>query len=143
MNTLHKSLTITLLAVSIFISGLNADLVSAQNKAGEKNLVVELSDAEQAWLAEHPEIVLGAPTDYPPMLIRRVDGTYVGILVDLFELVSLRLNTRIRLQIEDSWGDIQKKAQNREIDGLAVGGIDPDFEQGHCRPPALRSTSHQ
>ena len=33
MNILHKSLTIAFLAVSIFISGLNVDFVSAQNKA--------------------------------------------------------------------------------------------------------------
>ena len=33
MNTLPKSLTIAFLAVSIFISGLNADFVGAQNTA--------------------------------------------------------------------------------------------------------------
>ena len=125
MNTLHKSLTITLLAISIFISGLYAEFVGAQSTAGETKLVVALSDEEQAWLAEHPEIVLGAPTDYPPMVIKRADGTHVGVLVDVFEQVSRRLNTRIGLHIEDSWADIQEKAQNREIDGLAIGGRDP------------------
>jgi ABC-type amino acid transport substrate-binding protein len=125
MNTLPKSLTIAFLAVSIFISGFNVDLVGAQNKAGEKKLVVELSDEERAWLDEHPEIVLGAPTSYPPMVIKRADGTHVGVLVDLFEQVSRRLNIRIRLHIEDSWADVQEKAQNGEIDGLAFGGRDP------------------
>ena len=123
MSTVHKSLTITFLAVSIFISGLSADLVSAQNSAQEP--MVTLTPEEQAWLAEHPEIVLGAPTDYPPMVIKRADGTHVGVLADLFEEVSLRLNTKVRLNIEDSWADIQEKAQNREIDGLAFGGRDP------------------
>jgi len=33
MNTLHKSLAIAFLAVSIFISGLTVDLVGAQNTA--------------------------------------------------------------------------------------------------------------
>jgi len=125
MNSLHKPLLIAFLAVSIFISGLTVDFVGAQNTAGEKKLVIELSDKERAWLAEHPEIVLGAPTDYPPMVIKRADGTHVGFLVDFFEQVSRRLNTRIRLHIEDSWADIQEKAQNREIDGLAIGGRDP------------------
>ncbi|MCK4838891.1 MAG: transporter substrate-binding domain-containing protein, partial [Desulfobulbaceae bacterium] len=109
--------------VSIFISGLSADLVSAQSSAPEP--MVTLTPEEQAWLAEHPEIALGASTDYPPMVIKRYDGTHIGVLVDYFELVSRRLNTRIRLQIEDSWADIQEKAQNREIDGLAFGGRDP------------------
>ena len=123
MDTLHKSVTIAFLAVSIFISGLSADLVRAQNSAPEP--MVTLTAEEQAWLAEHPEIVLGTPTDYPPMVIKRADGTHIGVLVDFFELVSRRLNTRIRLHIEDSWADIQEKAQNREIDGLAFGGRDP------------------
>jgi ABC-type amino acid transport substrate-binding protein len=123
MNTLHKSLTITFLAVSIFISGLNADLVSAQSSAPEP--MVTLTPEEQAWLAEHPDIVLGTATGYQPMVIKRADGTYVGMLVDFFEQVNRRLNTRIRLHIEDSWTDVQKKAQDREIDGLAMGGRDP------------------
>ena len=120
MNTLHKSLAITVLVVSIFISGLSADLVSAQSLAPEPMVI--LTPEEQAWLAEHPEIVLGAVTGYPPMVIKRADGTHVGMLVDFFEEVNRRLNTRIRLHIEDSWADVQKKAQDREIDGLAFGG---------------------
>ena len=107
INTLHKSLAITFLAVSIFISGLSADLVSAQSSAPEP--MVTLTPEEQAWLAEHPEIVLGAATGYPPMVIKSADGTHVGMLVDFFEQVNRRLKTSIRLQIEDSWGDVQKK----------------------------------
>jgi hypothetical protein len=124
INPLHKSLAIAFLAVFIFISGLSADLVRAQSSAPE--LMVTLTAEEQAWLAEHPKIVLGAPTDYPPMVIKRADGTHVGVLVDLFEQIRRRLNARIRLNIEDSWVDIQEKAQNREIDGLAFGGRDPN-----------------
>ena len=59
------------------------------------------------------------------MVIKRADGTHVGVLVDFFEQISRHLNTRIRLHIEDSWTDVQEKAQNREIDGLAFGGRDP------------------
>ena len=121
LNTLHKSLTIAILAVSIFISGLSGPLSALAEKADNINLTPE----EQAWLAEHPQIVLGAPTDYPPMVIKRSDGTHVGVLLDLFEQVNRRLNTRIRLHIGDSWADVQKKAQDREIDGLAFGGRDP------------------
>jgi ABC-type amino acid transport substrate-binding protein len=123
MNTMPKSMAIAFLALSIFILGLSADLVGAQSSGTES--VVILTAEEKAWLAEHPEIVLGAPTDYPPMVIKRDDGTHIGVLVDLFEEVSRRLYTKVRLHIEDSWSEIQEKAQNREIDGLAFGGRDP------------------
>ena len=123
MNTMPKSMTIAFLALSIFISGLSADLVRAQSSGTES--MVTLTAEEQAWLKAHPEIALGAPTDYPPMVIKGADGTHVGLLVDLFEQLNRHLNARIRLHIGDSWTDIQEKAQNREIDGLAFGGRDP------------------
>ncbi len=123
MKTPHKFFTIIYLALFINNLGLSADLVSAQNTAPKS--MVTLTPEEQAWLAEHPEIVLGASTDYPPMVIKRADGTHVGVLVDLFEQINRRLNTRVRLHIEDSWADIQEKAQNREFDGLSFGARDP------------------
>jgi formate hydrogenlyase transcriptional activator len=92
------------------------------------NPLIDLTTEEQAWLAGHPDIVLGASTDYQPMVIRKADGAYVGVLVDLFEQISRVLDSRIRLHIEDSWADIQQKAQNRVIDGLAFGGRDPSRE---------------
>jgi hypothetical protein len=123
MKTLHKFFTIMYLALFIYYLGLSADLASAQNTVLKS--MVTLTPEEQAWLAEHPEIVLGASTDYPPMVIKRADGTHVGVLLDLFEQISRRLDNRVRLHIEDSWADIQAKAQNREIDGLAFGARDP------------------
>ena len=89
---------------------------------------IELTPEEKAWLTQHPDIVLGAATSYPPMLIKKADGNHAGMVVDLFEQINRQLNTKIRLHIEDSWGDVQEKAKNREIDGLAFGGRDPSRE---------------
>ena len=124
LNILQKFLTIAILAVSIFISGVSADLVSAQSPAPEP--MVSLTPEEQAWLAAHPDIALGAPTTYPPFVIQRNDGTHVGVLVDYLEAASRLLNHRIRPHIEDPWTKVQERAENREIDGLAMGGISPD-----------------
>jgi hypothetical protein len=68
VNTVHKSLTIVFLAVSTFILALSADLVRARNSVPEP--MVTLTPEEQAWLAEQPEIVLGNPTTYPPLVVR-------------------------------------------------------------------------
>ena len=86
---------------------------------------VELSLEENAWLAEHPEIVLGTSTSYPPHVVKNPDGTYSGVLPDLYEAISQVLDTRVCLHIEDFWPGIQTKAENRELDGLAIGGRDP------------------
>ena len=50
---MYKSLTIAILAVSIFISGLRADPVRAQSSAPEPMLT--LTPEEQAWLAARPK----------------------------------------------------------------------------------------
>ena len=87
--------------------------------------VIRLTEKERTFLKAHPRIVLGSATDYPPMIISQADGTHTGLLRDLFEQISGKLNTRIDLHVEDSWFGVQEKAQNREIDGLAFGGRDP------------------
>jgi PAS domain S-box-containing protein len=87
--------------------------------------VIRLTEKERTFLKAHPRIVLGSATDYPPMIISQADGTHTGLLRDLFEQISGKLNTRIDLHVEDSWFDVQEKAKNREIDGLAFGGRDP------------------
>jgi ABC-type amino acid transport substrate-binding protein len=89
---------------------------------------IDLTPEEQAWLAEQPEIVLGATTEYPPLVFKRADGTYDGMLVDLYEQINRRLNKKLRLHIEDPWSRVQEKAEVREIDGLALGGRAPSRE---------------
>jgi len=125
MNTLHKFLTIAFLSVSIFIAGVNVDFANAQNTAGEKKVVLELSDEERAWLAEHPEIVLGTTASFPPNVIKYPDGTYRGVLPDFYEQISQLLGAKVNLHVGESWSRVQKQAKNRELDGLAIGGRDP------------------
>jgi ABC-type amino acid transport substrate-binding protein/two-component sensor histidine kinase len=98
---------------------------STPHTSNSSQLQLELTPEEQAWLNEHPDIALGAPTSYPPMVIERGDGTHVGVLVDFFEEVSEMLGHRVRLHIEDPWTKVQEQAEKREIDGLALGGKSP------------------
>lgn len=121
MRILHTFLFVFLLAT--LYTGVSAVPAKAQDPVLGGGVI--LTAEEKDWLEAHPEILLGAPTDYPPMVIKRNDGTHVGVLVDLFKLISQHLNTNISLHIEDSWGNVQEKAKNRVIDGLAFGGKDP------------------
>jgi ABC-type amino acid transport substrate-binding protein/anti-sigma regulatory factor (Ser/Thr protein kinase) len=99
---------------------------STPHTSNSSQLHLELTPEEQTWLAEHPDIVLGAPTSYPPMVIERSDGTHVGVLVDFFQAVSELLGQRIHLHIDDPWAKVQEQAKKRELDGLALGGKSPD-----------------
>jgi PAS domain S-box-containing protein len=46
-------------------------------------------------------------------------------MVDFLEAASRLLNHRIHLHIEDPWGKVQERAENREIDGLSLGARSP------------------
>ena len=83
MNTLPKSLTIAFLALSIFISGLSADLVKAQSLAPEP--MVTLTPEEQDWLRAHPDVTFGFTYSFEPFLIRGDRGQHIGIVLDLLK----------------------------------------------------------
>ena len=89
---------------------------------------IGLTEEEEAWLAAQPEIVLGASTEYSPLVLRNADGAYSGVVIDLFEQLNRRLNNKIRLHVEDPWIQVQERARNRELDGLAIGGRSPSRE---------------
>jgi PAS domain S-box-containing protein len=111
---------------SIDVQTINAIAAKWTEASKEKTPRLELTPEEQAWLKAHPEITLGISTSYPPHVVKNPDGTDTGVLPNLYGQISQVLNTNILLHIEDSWPDIQKKAENGEIDGLAIGGRDPN-----------------
>ena len=112
---MHKSLTIAFLSVSIFISGLSADLVRAQSLAPEP--MVTFTPEEQAWLKAHPDIQLGFTGDFEPLVIINPDGTYRGLLVDFLDELNMRLGTRIALRT-DSVPKTVEKALTKQVDGI-------------------------
>ncbi len=115
MDPMYKSLTIAFLAVSIFILGLNADLVSAQNTAPKP--MVTLTPEEKAWLKAHPDIKLGFSDDFEPLVIINPDGTHRGLLIDFLDELNKRLRTRITLRT-DSVSKIVEKAKTKQVDGI-------------------------
>jgi signal transduction histidine kinase/CheY-like chemotaxis protein len=84
MKTLPKSLSIAFLAVSIFIAGVNVDFVGAQNTAGEKKVVLELSDEERAWLDQGHTVRVRVGYAPPMMLTTPAPS---GICVDYLKQI--------------------------------------------------------
>ena len=97
LYTLHKSLTIAVLAVSIFISGLSADLVRAQSSGTEP--MATLTPEEQAWLIENPHIRLATLTNQPPFSMMDADGNHTGMLADILTLLSDVIGQRIETKL--------------------------------------------
>ncbi len=81
-----------------------------------------LSPEEQAFILQHPEIVLAGGSSFEPFLIRNKDGTISGYDVDVINLINERTGLNITFEL-GLWKTVQQKADNRELDGLSTAGI--------------------
>jgi len=85
----------------------------------EQEPPLALTEPEQAWLAQHPKIVLGISSQFQPDVILNADGGRSGLIVDYFELINRQLGERLELHVEQDWSAVTEKAMRGEIDGLA------------------------
>ncbi len=85
---------------------------------------VTLSEEEQRWLAEHPEIRLGVDPEFAPFEF--IDNRrYQGMASDYVRLLNQRLNIDMKVVPNLSWDEVIQKAKAGEIDVLpAVGKTD-------------------
>lgn len=78
-----------------------------------------LTPAERAWLAEHPEIVLGVGQEWAPAVVRDADGRFAGFAFDHIDLLNRKLGTNIRLEA-GPWNEIVEQAESGRIAGLTL-----------------------
>lgn len=63
---------------------------------------IQLTAAERAWLAQNRRIRLTAIGAYPPVSMLDADGRHVGIVPDLFKLISQAIGREIQLDVVPS-----------------------------------------
>ncbi|MDG4594826.1 MAG: hypothetical protein P9F75_03895 [Candidatus Contendobacter sp.] len=73
-------------ALSLLCAGL---LVAGSLAAGETGPEL-LTPAERAWLAEHPEIVLGVGQESAPSVVKDANGRFGGFAFDHIDLLNRR-----------------------------------------------------
>lgn len=76
-----------------------------------------LTPAERAWLAAHPEIVLGVGEEWAPAVIRDADGRFAGFAFDHIDLLNRKLGTDLRLEA-GPWHAMVEKAEAGRLAGL-------------------------
>ena len=118
LNSIRKSLTVTFLSVSIFISGLSADLARAQNSVPEP--MAALTPAEKAWLGENPHIRLATLTNQPPFSMMDADGNHSGILADILTSLSNAIGQKIEpVLVEHMVSDTHEVSKEQGVYGSA------------------------
>jgi two-component system sensor histidine kinase EvgS len=78
---------------------------------------IALTHEERAWLAAHPEIVLGYTDTLEPEVIANPDGTHSGMLVDFLDALNKRLGIEIGLRLYPI-PEVIDKAKKKIVDGI-------------------------
>jgi PAS domain S-box-containing protein len=87
---------------------------------------VELSQAEQEWLAEHPNIRLGIDPIWPPFEFMELGEEYSGISADFVRILSREIGVSMTPSLNLSWVEVLAKARAGEIDVLPCVAQTPE-----------------
>ena len=77
-----------------------------------------LTDEEQKWLEDHPQLRLGIDATWPPFEFRNQEGLYTGLAADYAELIEERLGVTIKPVEPYSWSNVLEMAKNDKVDWL-------------------------
>lgn len=84
-----------------------------------KDQSIQLTEAEQIWLNNHPNIIFQYTDSFEPLVIKNKKGDISGIMVDVLNIFNYRLNTNFTLKI-DKWPNILIKAKNKKVDAILL-----------------------
>ena len=77
-----------------------------------------LTDEEQHWLDDHPQLRLGIDATWPPFEFRNQDGRYTGLAADYVALIEERLGIATQPVEPYSWGNVLEMAKANKVDWL-------------------------
>lgn len=100
-------------------------LISATSQAS-----MELSDAEQRYLAEKSVIRKCVDPNWMPLEGISQAGEHIGVLADITDLIAEKIDTPIKLVPTESWLESMEKLENRECDIVTSDtkeGDEPEF----------------
>ncbi len=78
-----------------------------------------LTPAERAWLEAHPVIRITGDPDWLPQEAFTEDGTYVGIVADVLDLLEPRLGARFERVPAETWSEAVRLLETGAVDMLS------------------------
>ncbi len=86
---------------------------------------IELTQEEQDWIKNNPEVSLGSDYSWPPFDFIDANSQHAGLSSDIIQLISQ--NTGIKFNIvSDKWSLIMDKIQKGQLDGLVCAVKTPE-----------------
>jgi len=89
---------------------------------------VVLTAAEQQWIQQHPHVLVGGESDWPPFDFVNKEGVYNGIANDYLTLISQKTGLNFTVSI-DKWSALLEKIKAREVDVLGTAYYTEERQQ--------------
>ena len=83
------------------------------------SITVDLTEQEQQWMIDHPQVSVGGEPDWPPFDFVDDKGKYVGVANDYLNLIASKTGLNFKITI-DQWSHNLQKIRDKEIDLLAA-----------------------
>jgi signal transduction histidine kinase len=90
---------------------------------------LDLTEAERAWLADHPVIRVAPDPDFPPFESFTLDGRYEGMAADYVGLLEKALGVRFEVVRAETWSEVLDLARARKVDVLPAAARSPQREE--------------
>ena len=85
----------------------------------------ELTEAERAWLDQHPIVRVSNDPHWAPIDFDGPDGLPTGLAADFMNLIAERLDINVEYVQHQSWADALESARKGEVDVLLAVGTQP------------------
>ncbi len=83
----------------------------------DHDVAVTLTTEEKAWIHDHPVVLYGAETDWPPFDFVDHEGKHLGFSSDMLQLIGKHSGLSFQPEV-DTWGALLKKVKAKKIDVL-------------------------
>jgi ABC-type amino acid transport substrate-binding protein len=102
---------------------------------------VELSAKERNWIKAHQPIRVAFDGHFPPYSFINETGQLAGISYDTLQLISQKLDIKIKIDGRTLWKDIYQAALNKKVDVIAtmVNRHDREFQFSFTQPYIFKS----
>jgi len=86
------------------------------------------TEEEQAWMADNPEILLGADFSWAPYDFLNEQGEHDGIAADVLKLISEKSGLKITVQ-PDVWANTMEKMRTGQLMGLSCAAANEQRQE--------------
>lgn len=78
------------------------------------------TEAERDFIRQHPVIVVGGESDWPPFDFVQEDGTYAGAAKDYLDLLSAATGLQFEVRTGPAWNELLQQMRSKRIDLLPM-----------------------